>query len=156
LWCPLRLPHINEVLFVCSVRLYFQWSVGGLMSYLRYLCLLAHSGVQVILYCTLCFGCLSLVYPMLPVSLDCPFLIDPSVLCIVYLIVLEHTPIPKPTHPHTHTHTHVCAHIQTCVCKRLDNCFGVCCWLVQLYLSTLSSFLRQKYILYHITLFIYN
>jgi hypothetical protein len=89
-----------------SVRLCYQLSVGGLMSYLRYLCLLAHSGVQVILYCTLCFGCLSLVYPILSVSLDCPFLIDPSVLCNVYLIVLEHTPIPTPTHPPTHTHTY--------------------------------------------------
>ena len=46
------------------------------MSYLRYLCLFAHSGVQHILCCVfvlfvfvLCF-----VYPMLSVSLDCPFL----------------------------------------------------------------------------------
>jgi hypothetical protein len=32
------------------------------------------------------FACLSscLVYPMLPVSLDCPFLITPSVFCNVY------------------------------------------------------------------------
>jgi hypothetical protein len=33
----------------CSYRLYRQLFVGGLMSYLRYLCLLAHSGVQQIL-----------------------------------------------------------------------------------------------------------
>ena len=31
--------------------------VGGLMSYLRYLCLLAHSGVQHILWCVLCTLC---------------------------------------------------------------------------------------------------
>jgi len=70
--------------------------VGGLMSYLHYLCLLAYSGVQGILccvfvlfvfvlcivmsntYCVVCFALfvfvLCLVYPMLPVSMDCPFL----------------------------------------------------------------------------------
>ena len=31
-----------------------------------------------------CFACLRLVYPMLPVSLDCPFLIDPSVFSSIY------------------------------------------------------------------------
>jgi hypothetical protein len=41
------------------------------MSYLRYLCLLAYSGVQHILHCV--FVCLHLVYPMLPVFLDCLF-----------------------------------------------------------------------------------
>jgi len=55
LWCPLR----------CSVRLYLQLFVGGLMSYLRYLCLFAYSGVQHILY----FVFFCLVYPMLTVSL---------------------------------------------------------------------------------------
>jgi len=41
LWCPLR----------CSVRLYLQLFVEGCMSYLHYLCLFAHSGVQYILCC---------------------------------------------------------------------------------------------------------
>jgi hypothetical protein len=45
------------------------------MCYLRYLCLLAYSGVQHIL----CFVFLCHVYPMLPVSLVCSFLIVPSV-----------------------------------------------------------------------------
>ena len=44
------------------------------MSYLHYLCLLAYSGVQSILCCVLFFF-LRLVYSMLAVSLDCPFLI---------------------------------------------------------------------------------
>ena len=30
----------------CSVRLYLQLFVGGLISYLRYLCLFAYSGVN--------------------------------------------------------------------------------------------------------------
>jgi len=34
----------------CSVLLYLQLFVGGLMSYLRYLCLFAYSGVQHILF----------------------------------------------------------------------------------------------------------
>ena len=61
----------------CSVRLYIQLFVGGLLSYLRYLCLFAHSGVQYILCCGFFF--LRLVYPMLPVSLDCPFFNCPFV-----------------------------------------------------------------------------
>ena len=52
------------------------------MSYLRYLCLLEHSGVQQIVCCVF----LHLVYSMLQVSLDCPFLIGPSVFSNVYLI----------------------------------------------------------------------
>ena len=60
----------------CSVRLYLQLFVRELMSYLRYLCLLAYSGVQHILCCV--FVCLRLGYTMLPVSLDCLYLIAPS------------------------------------------------------------------------------
>ena len=49
----------------CLVRLYLQMFVEGLKSYLRYLCLLMHSGIQHILCCVFCFVCLRrLVYPM--------------------------------------------------------------------------------------------
>ena len=93
LWCPLRFPHNDEhptslPVFWCSVRLYLQLFVGGFMSYLRYLCLLAYSGVQHI-FCFF-FGLfvfvLCLVYSMLPVSLDCQFLIAPSIFSNIYLI----------------------------------------------------------------------
>ena len=58
------------------------------MFYLRYFCLFAYSGVQHILCCALfCFCCL--VHPMLPVSLDCPFLIAPSVFSNVYLLLIS-------------------------------------------------------------------
>jgi hypothetical protein len=57
------------------------------MCDLRYLCLFAYGGVQHILCCnfvlfvfTWCF-----VYPMLPVSLDCPFVIAPSVFSFINL-----------------------------------------------------------------------
>ena len=82
-----------------------QLLVGGLVSYLRYLCLLAYNGVQLLLcyvlllllLSTSCFLCmvvyniycifilvyLRLVYPMLPVSLDCPFLITTSALMFI-------------------------------------------------------------------------
>jgi hypothetical protein len=62
LWCSLRFPHKNEILFiftssclqyegsclinvisVCSVPLYLQLFVWGLMSYLHYLCLFGSS-----------------------------------------------------------------------------------------------------------------
>ena len=62
-----------------SVLLYLQLFVGGHMSCLRYLCLFVHNGVQHISWCVFWFVFLRLVYPMLPVSLDCPFLIAPSV-----------------------------------------------------------------------------
>jgi len=57
------------------------------MSYLRYLCLFECGGVQHILRCVfvLFVFVLRLVYPMLPVFLDCPFLIAPSVFSNVNL-----------------------------------------------------------------------
>ena len=60
------------------------------MSYLSYLCLLAHSGVQHILCCVFCFVCLRLVHPRLPVSLDCPLLIDSSVSLTFILYSNDH------------------------------------------------------------------
>jgi hypothetical protein len=63
--------------------------VGGLMSYLRYVCMLTDSGVQQISCClfVFCFFLLlRLVYSMLPVSLNCPFLITLSVFSNVYLL----------------------------------------------------------------------
>jgi len=51
------------------------------MSYLSHLCLLTNSDVQHILCCVfvLFVFVLCRMYPILPVSLDCPFLIAPSV-----------------------------------------------------------------------------
>jgi hypothetical protein len=54
------------------------------MFYLRYLCLFVYSGVQHILCCVFCFVFIRIVYPMLSVSLDCPFLIAPSVFSNVF------------------------------------------------------------------------
>ena len=73
IWSTTTFPAWKQ----CSVRFDLQLCVGRLMSYLRYLCLLKHSGVQHMVLC-FCFVFLCLVYPMLPVSLDlsfidCPF-----------------------------------------------------------------------------------
>jgi hypothetical protein len=51
------------------------------MSCLRYLCLSVHSGVQHILCCVFVL----FFFVLLPVSLDCSFLIVPLVLSNVYL-----------------------------------------------------------------------
>jgi len=75
LWSPLR----------CLVPLYLQLFVRAHMSYLRYFCLFAHSGVQHILCYVFGLFFLRPVYPMLPVSLDCQFLIVSSVFSNVYL-----------------------------------------------------------------------
>ena len=72
----------------CSVRLCLQCFVGVLMSFLHYFCLFTYSGVQHILCCVFVLFCLRLVYPMFPVSLDCPFLIAPSVFSNVYLLII--------------------------------------------------------------------
>jgi len=56
------------------------------MSYLHYLCLFVYSGVQYILCCVFVLFCLRLVYPTLPVSLDYPFSIAPSVFSNIYLV----------------------------------------------------------------------
>jgi hypothetical protein len=58
------------------------------MFYSRYLCLFVYIGVQHIIMLCFCFVCLfvlCLVYPMLPVSLDYPFVSAPSVFSNVYL-----------------------------------------------------------------------
>ena len=66
LWCP----HTKDVRFVFT---------SSCLSYLCCLCLFAHSGIQHILCCVfvLFVFVMYLVCPMLPVSLDCPFLIPP-------------------------------------------------------------------------------
>jgi hypothetical protein len=61
------------------------------MSYLRYLCLFVYSGVQHIWCCVFCFVFIRIVYPMLPVSLDFPFLIAPSVFLYVYFQIRQNT-----------------------------------------------------------------
>lgn len=60
----------------CQLQLF----VGGLISYLRYLCLLAYSGIQHILCCVVCFARPRLVSSVPNVAsfcgmsiLDCPF-----------------------------------------------------------------------------------
>ena len=47
------------------------------MSYLHYLCLFVYNGVQHMLCCI--FVLVVFVFCLLPVSLDCPFLIAPSI-----------------------------------------------------------------------------
>jgi hypothetical protein len=57
----------------------------AIQSGLRYLCLFAYCGVQRILCSVFILFFLRLAYPMLPVSLDCPFLLAPLVSFNVYL-----------------------------------------------------------------------
>ena len=67
LWCPLRFPYIKQ----CSVRLYLQLFVAGVMTYLRYLCFFAHS--VVFLFC-LSSSCVPYVASFSGLSIfDCPF-----------------------------------------------------------------------------------
>jgi len=75
LWCPLRFPYKTMFDSSSPVFLYER-------SYLRYVCLFAYSGAQRILCCG--FFILRLVYPTLPVSLDCPLVVVPSVFSKMY------------------------------------------------------------------------
>ena len=61
----------------------------GFVSFLRFVCVFAYSGVEHILCCgffSVFFWCF--VYPILSVSLDYPLFIAPSVFSDVYLTVL--------------------------------------------------------------------
>ena len=65
------------------------------MSYLRYLCLFASSSVQhycvgLFVFFFFLFVFVLCLVSMLPVSLDCSFLIAPSVFCNVYFKHIEH------------------------------------------------------------------
>jgi hypothetical protein len=71
-FCVVMSSTISELNW-CSVRHYLQLFVGGLISYLRYLCLFAYSDIQHILCCVFVLFSFVFVYPMLPVSLDCKF-----------------------------------------------------------------------------------
>jgi hypothetical protein len=76
LWSPLRFPHIKRF----SVRHYLLLLVGGLMSYLRYLCLFVYSGVLHILccgfvLCTLCCQVLWIVHFWLVLRYSLTFII---------------------------------------------------------------------------------
>ena len=63
------------------------------MSYLRYLYLFPYSRVQHILWWVLVFGFYPrLVCTVLPVSLNCPFLIAPSLFSNVYFKSISPTP----------------------------------------------------------------
>ena len=63
---------------IMNVLIYYACIMGGCMSCLRI--------VVSNTYCVVsCFGFHRLVYPMLPVSLDYPFVIAPSVFSNVYL-----------------------------------------------------------------------
>ena len=68
----------------CSVRLYLQLFIGGLMPYLCCLCLFEYFGAQHT-FVWVFFAFLRLVYPMLPVSKNCLFLIAPLVFSNIYL-----------------------------------------------------------------------
>jgi len=68
---PLRFPHKNEVPLVFTSRCLFD----ELMSYLRYLCLFAYSGVQHILCCVFVLFFFVLGTLCFQFSLDCQFFV---------------------------------------------------------------------------------
>jgi hypothetical protein len=83
------LPDMTQnrmLVHVCVVKVKTKFNKNFIL--INYLCLFAESGCQVmpthIVLC-FCFVFLPLVYPMLPVSLDCPYLIALSVFSNVYM-----------------------------------------------------------------------
>ena len=84
-----RLPDMTQnrmLVHVCVVKVKTKFNKHFIL--INYLCLFAESDCQVmpkhIVLC-FCFVFLPLVYPMLPVSLDCPFLTALSVFSNVYI-----------------------------------------------------------------------
>jgi hypothetical protein len=76
--CFYDFPIISEIK-LCSVHLYLPLFVGKQISYLHYWCLLTYIYVQHT-HIVLCFCFVFFV--VLPVSLDCPYLIVPSLALI--------------------------------------------------------------------------
>ena len=85
----IHFKHTSTIFLKCDI----SWTaddnliylIPDSMSYLCYLCLFGNSGIQHI-FCGV-FPCfLRLVYPMLSIFLDCPFLIAPSVFSNVYFM----------------------------------------------------------------------
>ena len=97
-WCfPIMCFYVlNSVLYICDVRYDFRIKTMLGSSVSPVVCRKIHvlftlfelacakwCPTYIIMLC-LCFVCLCLVHLMLPVSLDCLFLIDPSVISNVY------------------------------------------------------------------------
>ena len=86
LCCPIMCLYILSLVYLikrCSVRLYHQVFVGGLVSHFiftlfGFVCA-QWCPTDIGLFLVLFIFVLCLVCPLLPVSLDCPFLITPSV-----------------------------------------------------------------------------
>jgi hypothetical protein len=75
------ISHINVVRFLLSTQLF----IGGLISYLCYMCLFADSGVHHILCSVFCFACPHLLYPNEANFSGLSILFVPSVFAKLYL-----------------------------------------------------------------------
>ena len=76
LWCPLRFPHRNDVRFIFTSSCLLEWLC---LVYVICACLRIEV-CNIYMYCVF-----ALFFFVLSVSLDCPFLIAPSVFSNVYL-----------------------------------------------------------------------
>jgi len=74
-----------DVRYDFCIKTIFDSSLPPVVCRRAHVTLFEYSGVQHILYCIFVLFFFRLVYHMLPVSLDCPFLIAPSVFSNVYL-----------------------------------------------------------------------
>jgi len=99
LWCPLRFPL--KIMFGSSLPLVVCRKAHVLFRLSVFICVQWYPTHIVLCFC---FVFICFVYPMFPVSLDCPCLINPSVFSNAYLQQLllmrsnlfsrEHFPIP--------------------------------------------------------------
>ena len=69
----------------CSVCLYLQLFIGGLNVLFTLFVFVCVKWCPTHIVLCFCFVCLHVVYPILPVSPDCQFLIAPSVFSNAYL-----------------------------------------------------------------------
>ena len=86
LWCPLRYPHTHNVRFVFTSSCLYE---GSCLIYVICVCVKWCATHIVLCFCLVC---LRLVYQMLPVSLDCPFLI--TLRCSLTFIYLVYQMLP--------------------------------------------------------------
>ena len=92
--CYLCLPLKHFFVIKLNQHIYISWIWGLMLLFYLYVCSVICVCLRIVLSSTYCvvflFGFLRLVYPLLPVSLDCPFFIAPSVFSNVYFILTSY------------------------------------------------------------------
>ena len=125
--------------------IYQQLFVGGAMSYLRYLCLLAHSGVPHILCCCFCFVCLRLVSCVPYVASFSWLFIAPWMASVFSSVYFNFHRRNNPVGFITEYHIHFPSHWR----------LGMCFYIYTLEMKSFTNMIIQIWKIYTLNVFVY-